>query len=1259
MNPPNPDNPAATGDVHRLGIPRLCARFRARLWALTVQAGAARVVVTLIVAAAAGILLDWWLVFGAAMRLLELAALIAAVAAAGWWTLIVPARRRWSDRQVLGYLDSAADGGRGMLLDLHELSAAHEVPEMDRPVGRELAETAVEEMAASVGEADVAAALPRRRANAWSAGAAAAVLAVIVAGATVGEHVRIGAVRLLNPFSSVRWPHDTTIVIAEPASGWRAVQMESFTIHGTVTGQVPRTVTLLYRHEGRGREIPQDIPVRIDGRTGSFEYTFAKVVKPLTFVVAGGDYRTDTYEIAIAERPYITKIEAHYQYPPYVGRPNRTVPSGELDGLEGTKVRLVLACSMPLTEAVYIFEHDGRTDDPEPLRPLDAEGTTFEKVLVLSDSGRYTVELHEKHGLRESRPERHDIRVTPDERPTVELTSPGRDQTATGRASIDVAFVARDDFGLSKVEFLYAVDDGPPKVLSSRVTGPVAQAGTASAAAFTWDLRKSEDLPEKGVITCFVRAADCNPAPGRSAAESDRFRIRLVKPGEFHLQAFERAKRLLTEARIARREQLAAWSSGLAWREKGTGAVDDKRWAEMTEHQDGAFQAVRAALAQLQILTDQYRQNRMASEFMAARLGEVAGLVDRVAEAEHPAIEQGLRDATPKIDADAQPPRLRKLRADALAALADRQKMSVLILERVLWKLYDWRDLQNASITARLLQEHQEEVVGETERIAPRYIGKDILDLSDKQQEDLLTLGKRQRTIFETETELERQLAETIGKAEAARRTGVLPAVVAAFKCLRDNRVNDHLKQAAQRIENNQPYQIVNNQKAALRALDVVTGGLLLAGAKVEPDPSIDLAADVRPDADFEEVKPAAVATTTAPAAGQDLASLETMDPAKLLEALPEGLDPLSAAVRLSVEMQDNVLARTRFLGENLRADDMPRFVRLTRLALLDRQDQAVEALDRAIAEASAPSGGRPAGAVAAEVLAMARGECVQVRRLIEAGDFSPACRQIQQDTIDMVKDLLVAYMPLARSVADAAAANRAGGGLDPFKRPFVLRDNDLDATVAILADADHARLLQRDVVRKLRRFAGEAGEHGLQAARGTPVFEVERAARAEAGRRQGLVASLIARAAGRCETVSTDMAGPLRQTGLEALAAVDHAGRAGRIASADGALAAQLDASADDLATAVAALRDLLGAVQEPVAVAAAPTPTTQPISAQEFEALTSPEAIRDRLAGNTQLPPEIRAAMVQALEKPLPGQYEELLKRYYGSFAEEAPRP
>jgi len=1215
----------------------LCSAFRRRLKALLMQAGICRLVLVALLLLPPFLVLDWWLHLPTPLRSLALLAYLAALGATGWWTLVEPLSRRWSNEEVLACLDAVRPDGQGMLLELYELTRAEGIQEMGSGQGQAMVRGAVEELGPLAEAAEAGAALERRRAWWWTKAAGVVLVACAGAAVPLGEHLSIGARRFFNPFSRQRWPHRTTITLQEPESGWTVPQMESLTVEATVSGVVPPQVVLAYRGRSTGYWIKEKIAVRDDG---AFRYTFPEVREPMRFTVRGGDYTTDMQRIEIVERPYLKRIAAHYDYPDYAGIPDRVVESGQLVGLEGTRVRLVFESSMALKKALFILE--GKAAEELSL----ASETTFEKPLVLSADGSYSVELYEKHGFREAKPERYEIRVTPDHPPEVELLAPGRNLVATPQASVDVAFRASDDFGLRKLEFLYQIDDGEPTSLSDRITGPLEPKGKTQDARFTWDLRKME-LPKTGILAYFVRVQDVNPT-GRGTAETAKLQIRLVKPSEFHFETFERAKRLEAEARVAWESQFAAWELGKQWPQQGTGKEDDALWQETRQKQDLAIRAAKAMEAYLRDLTEQYEQNDMAREFMAGRLGVVAELLRHVTETEHPAIAEGLAQATPRTDADAAPDRLRQLRAGALAKVADNQKLAVLRLERLVKRLFDWRDLQTTLIRTTLLHEEQGEALELTEEIAPKTLGWEVEDLPDDVQDKLLTLGKRQRTLYDVESELEKELEFQLYRAEMQQRQSILDPLRAAFRGLRENRVNDNLKLAAREIENNQPFQIVNNQKAALHVLNIVKGGLIQAGHKVDREEAITLAMvpskviEVQPKPKPEEGK------EPEPEEAGVAAEVPAISPEELLANLPLGTDPVTMAINVAWEAQDAVLARTRYLAANSAPEEMPRYVALKRGILMEKQDDALKTASLAKQEAE-----KAKVETVLQMLHNVHSAFLGSLKLLEDRDFGPATQQLQADGMETLDDLRRRFIPLEKSVQEAAEENRRRGGLDAFNRSYLLRDKDLEQAVGILQDLNRALLLERRVAREVGRFARFPAKR--------PVFaSLEKTERTTAVAEQKQVAALPGQAGQRLRSMSTEAAVRVAATGVGQWVELKLAPFADEIAGAkrDEAVRASLQETVGSLAETLRNLKDLLGERVRPEAVAKAPEAEKQEITLEEWQKMRSPAALLERLKADTRLPEKVREVMLRALGKGFPPKYKELLAAYYASFLGEGKK-
>ncbi|MGQ9662651.1 MAG: hypothetical protein ACUVWX_10005, partial [Kiritimatiellia bacterium] len=880
----------------------------------------------------------------------------------------------------------------------------------------------------------------------------------------------------------------------------------------------------------------------------------------------------------------------------------------------------------------------------EPAVPLKKKSdTVFEPELMLEKDGRYAVELYEKHGYREAKREVYDIRVYPDNAPEVEILIPGQDLIATKLATLNVAFRAADDFGLEQVQFLYKIDDGEPQILSDRITGPIRQRGKTSEGRFTWHLSNMQ-LPDAGTLRYYVKVKDINPT-GRGVVESAQFQIKLVKPSEFHLDAIEKAKRLDTEARIAWENQLKAWDLATEWLTKGTGQEEDPLWTSMVEAQNVSIRAARALKGLLQKLTEKYTQNNMSREFMSVRLNAIAETLAAVTDKLHPTIENGVQLAKPRTEAEATPDRLKAKRSEQLSRFKDTQKLAVLHLERVLEKLFDWRDLQITTVRATLLSEEQAEVLRLTDKIAPRFIMLEIEDVSDEDQDLLLTLGKRQLTIFNVETELEEQLVYLKFKAEKQKRKSIQAPLDTAYKVLRDPayRVNENLKQAAKMIANNQPYQIVGNQKTALQALDIVKGGLIVAGQKVDKDPEITLA--MVPNRDLgvieSEIKVAQKEPTEEPTqeTGEPVRE-QALTPAELLQALPVGSDALSTAIHMAWDLQDSVRARTKYLNENSGPQEMPRYVRLKQAILTDRQSAALSALDLALAECQkAAKSGEVLGADRlAAVLGDVKTEFGQSLDLIRKRLLAPPTQQIQQDSMATLKDTLT-FIALEKQVRETVEENKKRNGEDAFGRKYLIREKDLDLALGIFNDLNQANLLQSDILRKVKRFVAPPPDATLQSVEQTNRQRTASIAQSLAGLVKALPAKLTA--------LSSEVASRVKESDVAQAAALEVA------QASDQKAVLTYEANVNLIAKALQTLKDLLGeriktqeqiAEEQPVKV--------EQVTAEEFARRLSPEVLSQLLKTNSELPPEIRDIMLRGLEKGLPPKYEKLVAAYYSSF-------
>jgi hypothetical protein len=161
----------------------------------------------------------------------------------------------------------------------------------------------------------------------------------------------------------------------------------------------------------------------------------------------------------IAHDPLIGDVRLTYIYPSYTGLPRRTIEgsTGDVVGLKGTQVLIETKALHSAREAMFLLGEQGEAGE----LPVKVAGGWLNGSLMLRDSGSYRVWLSPLIGrpVREARS--HRIVVEADRAPEVEIIGPADRLELPTPRPIEIAYSARDDFGLGTIDLVYRVDDGP------------------------------------------------------------------------------------------------------------------------------------------------------------------------------------------------------------------------------------------------------------------------------------------------------------------------------------------------------------------------------------------------------------------------------------------------------------------------------------------------------------------------------------------------------------------------------------------------------------------------------------------------------------------------------------------------------------------------------------------------------------------------------------------------------------------------------
>jgi hypothetical protein len=200
---------------------------------------------------------------------------------------------------------------------------------------------------------------------------------------------------------------------------------------------------------GDWSEVPMD--KRSNG--ASFRRQLDGLDRDMEYFVTMGDYRSESYRITVVRAPRIVKAELKLHFPEYLGRPVETTDQLNLEVPEGTRIEWRLQCDKAVGK-LGVIHGDQRID-------IDAGETNRDVSFALTadHNFNYTFEWTEgDSGKRfQFKDVEYSIKTIVDAKPRIAFTSKPPKGPATLSKKTEIAWTARDDYGLGKIWLVYTV----------------------------------------------------------------------------------------------------------------------------------------------------------------------------------------------------------------------------------------------------------------------------------------------------------------------------------------------------------------------------------------------------------------------------------------------------------------------------------------------------------------------------------------------------------------------------------------------------------------------------------------------------------------------------------------------------------------------------------------------------------------------------------------------------------------------------------
>lgn len=521
--------PSLTG--RREALTQRLTTFRRHVVRHLLFAGAARVIAETVGACVISLLLDRWLRLSLPMRVIFLIAMLGGFVYEVWKRILVPLQIRGDLVGMAAAIDRARGNHNGTSL-APRVATVLELPELlnrEAPPSAVMVERAVVVADDSLRDVNFESNLDDRR-HQLNFGAIVGILVlsillILLNSSTVGLWARRWFAGSNEP-----WPQKTYLDVLGMRDGKIIVPRgEPYTLRLTTTPSsrvIPDAISLRLR-EGKG---PHTSAAMSKFAGNDFRYDLPAVQIPVTFEAEGGDDDIGPFIIEPVDRPKIVSLSLVSQHPTEKEpqQHNFGGQDADLAFLPKTRLHLEFEANVPIDQAKV----GGAPAEVKQIADKKfAIEWTHEKPVAMQ------IEMISSQAKLTSLPTPVTIGLKIDQPPRVSLSFSGVRQRITPMAKIPLTILARDDYGVAKIdlgskaEFVDANKKQQTLTSSKTLMGPVNPATEQEIQQKeTFDVTGLKVLPNT-ILSLAAAATDQRyEAPQTGVSRAATFRI--VAPEE-------------------------------------------------------------------------------------------------------------------------------------------------------------------------------------------------------------------------------------------------------------------------------------------------------------------------------------------------------------------------------------------------------------------------------------------------------------------------------------------------------------------------------------------------------------------------------------------------------------------------------------------------------------------------------------------------------------------------------------------------------
>jgi hypothetical protein len=549
-------------------------------------------------------------------------------------------------------------------------------------------------------------------------------------------------------------------------------------------GKPVESITLLTRQKG---QLEFDTrPVQKQG--DAFKTELPDIKASTEYFASVDDIKSDKYTINVLDRPLIRVLRVTLTPPSYTRLPARTGEDniGDIDAYPGTKAGLRISSSKTLSQASLIF---GDTSGAA----LDINGANAEGSFVVRRNTTYHILLKDADGLPNVDPIEYTIRATPDEFPTAEILTPGKNVDLTQEMKLDLFARIKDDFGFSKLRLAYRLSQSkyePPAENFTFADIPLQDRNQSPQELwYHWDVSGLHLVPEDA-ISYYIEVFDNDNVNGPKSGKSETYLLRLPSLEEVfsdvsqtHDQSMEEMQSVAKETQALKQDIEALQREMKKNRDKADWQQQKKAQELMQRHEE-MKKRLDETTKKLDEMMKKMEENKLLSDETMEKYEELQKLMEQLKSPE-------LQEALKKLQESAKQlsPEEMKQAMDRLKLSEEQFRQSLERTVELLKRIHIEQKIDELIKRAEEMQKQQEAVKEQTAKSNP----------SDQKKRD--ALSQQQKDLQKQAESLEKQAGDLTKKMQEFPKEMPADQMAKTQENLEKNQVGQKMSQSAQQMQ--------------------------------------------------------------------------------------------------------------------------------------------------------------------------------------------------------------------------------------------------------------------------------------------------------------------------------------------------------------------------------------------------------------------------------------------------------------------------